>query len=327
MQRSIAFRAVPFETLSAASIGSATALFFQAPYDHAGPGIYDRLAPLRAAFPDMPIAFFDWAAPADMRFASSVAPFVDHYVKKAFMRDRGFYLLPRSGHTNLTDHYSIRFGTENPLRDWSVPSEILDRLDISPAFSTGSSLIARFEKNGPPMGPRPIDLHARIATKGTPWYQAMRTEAKEAVSRHFGDLQVASDGFVAPKKYLQELSSSKICFSPFGYGEVCWRDFEAAALGAVMVKPDMSHLETNPDIYRPFETYVPVRWDLSDLEEKVRALLAKPAERQRIADNAFRVARDHLRGNHLEQLVDRLLMRAAPVELMPPAPAVARMLG
>ena len=39
---------------------------------------------------------------------------------------------------------------------------------------------------------------------------------------------------------------SRICISPFGYGEICWRDFEAILCGCLVVKPDMSHVETNP---------------------------------------------------------------------------------
>jgi Glycosyl transferases group 1 len=88
--------------------------------------------------------------------------------------------------------------------------------------------------------------------------------------------------------YVRELRSSKTCFSPFGYGEICWRDIEAFAYGAVLIKPDMSHLETCPDIYVPGVTYLPVNWDFSNLQEVVDMALASPDLCRSIAQEAHR---------------------------------------
>ncbi|WP_404714028.1 glycosyltransferase [Sphingomonas sp. MMS24-J13] len=206
----------------------------------------------------------------------------------------------------MDDHYSARFHLENPPRTWTIPPEIIPKLTLGPAFHTAPNLIALFEGELPPETQRDIDLHARIATGGTPWYSAMRQELKAAVSDHFGDLTVASEGRVSYVEFMRELGRSKLCFSPFGYGEVCWRDFEAIAAGSVLIKQDMGMVAADPDIYRADETYVPVAWDFSDLDAKVRALLADPARRRRIAERAFAVVRDHLRGPALEQLIARL---------------------
>ena len=35
--------------------------------------------------------------------------------------------------------------------------------------------------------------------------------------------------------------------------------------GCAVLMPDMSHLRTYPSLYPPFETYIPLRWDLADL--------------------------------------------------------------
>ena len=94
---------------------------------------------------------------------------------------------------------------------------------------------------------------------------------------------------VGRRQYFRELRQSALCFSPFGYGEVCWRDFEAIVHGAALVKPDMQHIETHPNAFVPFETYIPVRWDLADLPEKVAHYRARPDERRRIAETAFEV--------------------------------------
>jgi hypothetical protein len=57
--------------------------------------------------------------------------------------------------------------------------------------------------------------------------------------------------------------------------------------GALLFKPDMSHLTTYPDIYLPHETYIPLDWDGADLLEKTEFYLEHETERRRIARNAF----------------------------------------
>jgi hypothetical protein len=49
----------------------------------------------------------------------------------------------------------------------------------------------------------------------------------------------------------------------------------------------MSHLKTWPDIYIPYETYVPLNWDGRDIKEKAETYLADDAERERITRNAW----------------------------------------
>jgi len=78
---------------------------------------------------------------------------------------------------------------------------------------------------------------------------------------------------VPKKKYLEEMRKSKTCVSPFGWGEVCFRDFEAIINGCLLIKPDMAHLETWPDLYRKNETYVSLKWDMSDLEQTLNEVV------------------------------------------------------
>ena len=94
---------------------------------------------------------------------------------------------------------------------------------------------------------------------------------------------------VGRREYYAEMMRSKICLSPFGYGEICWRDFEAVLCGCLVIKPDMAHLQTVPDVFQANLTYVPVSWDYADLGEKCLHFLENPQERQRIARAAFDV--------------------------------------
>jgi hypothetical protein len=303
------FRAIQYRDLYRRELPpTLNALFLQSSYSPADGELESLLSSIRKSNPQLPIAYFDWFAPADIRFADRVEPWVSAYVKKSLLWDRSAYLTPSIGHTHLGDSFAERLGTDNPPLEWRTPAAILPKLVVGPAFSTSPDLVGYFERDTlPAEGARPIDLHARIATRGTPWYSAMRNEAAATVEANFGDLNVASRGMIPKSRYMRELGQSKLCFSPFGYGEVCWRDFEAVAVGTVLVKPDMGHLETNPDIYRPFETYIPVRWDLADLGQRVREALADPEGRRRMTERAFEVVRDHLRGPALIDLAMRLV--------------------
>ncbi len=72
-------------------------------------------------------------------------------------------------------------------------------------------------------------------------------------------------------KYIKECSNMIAMLSPFGWGEICYRDFEAILHKCLLVKPDMDHLETWPNIYKN-DFYLKLDWDfvnLSDVEKYI----------------------------------------------------------
>lgn len=241
--------------------------------------IRDRCTPER-------LVFLDSFAPTDLRLAASVGPHVDLYVKKHVMRDRSFYGKTTYGHTNLMEYYGKRFELEMEPTLYPIPDGFLDKLHVGPSFSTAPYMLPRFLSNRPYVERKRIDLHARLAARGSDWYRAMRQEAVDAVAGLEG-LNVASGGGVPRDAYMRELASSRMCFSPFGYGEVCWRDYESIMCGALLIKPDMAHVETDPDIFVADETYVPVAWDLSDFADKVHHYAMQNSEREAICARAF----------------------------------------
>lgn len=101
-------------------------------------------------------------------------------------------------------------------------------------------------------------------------------------------------GYIPLQDYLKELKSVFATLSPFGYGEVCFRDFEAIINGSLLLKPDMSHIKTYPDIYRPYETYIPLKWDGSDLLDQVDQILSDPSKYEPVIENSRRVYRNCL---------------------------------
>ena len=74
--------------------------------------------------------------------------------------------------------------------------------------------------------------------------------------------------------YIKELQNSKIGLSPFGMGEVCFRDFENIQYGTILMKPDMSKINTIPNIYEDGKTYIAVNYNWSNLTERVDYVLS-----------------------------------------------------
>ena len=103
------------------------------------------------------------------------------------------------------------------------------------------------------------------------------------------------------QEYIQKLWSSKICLSPFGMGEICYRDFEAMQFGTLLLKPDQSCLETYPNPYIENETYIPVKHDWSDLIEVVEDILENYNVYSHISDNFRKKFKE-------EYTVDKLCM-------------------
>lgn len=144
------------------------------------------------------------------------------------------------------------------------------------------------------------------------WYYQYRQTALEALQPLASDYQIVTSGkteggLVPYHQYLQEIKKSRIVFSPFGWGEMCWRDFEAICYDCLLVKPSMSHIETEPNIFVEGKTYVSVKWDFSDLEEKCRYFLEHPDEAARIVENARQVYTEYFQEKKFIQKIKSLM--------------------
>ena len=89
-----------------------------------------------------------------------------------------------------------------------------------------------------------------------------------------------------PTRVFREImKNTKIMPSPFGWGELGVRDYEAFIYGSALLKPDMSHMETWPNIFIPDETYVACKWDFSNMKEMLKELIDDDEKRLNIARN------------------------------------------
>jgi hypothetical protein len=291
----VSFREVTVDRFeSAPNQHRADIVLFQAWWDYGEQRIRRLGERVRDLTPER-VALLDAMAPTDLRLAQFVDPFIDVYVKKHALRDRSQYGKTTRGDTTLEDFFGKHHGVELKEKTWPIPPGFLEKLLIGPGFITTPELLPAFTSALPSLDDRPIDLHARLTTKGSAWYQAMRQDCVATVSAIQGVHALTATG-VKRRRYLAELRQSKLCYSAFGLGEVAWRDAEAVASGALVLKQDMGHIQTDPDMFVPNETYVPLRWDHGDAEDQVRRFLRDGDARRRIATKAHAVAGEYLRG-------------------------------
>ena len=247
-----------------------------------------------------------------------VLPYVTGYFKNQLLRDRSLYLRPLHGYRLYTDHYHQNDGVTDADQAASEPvgdAGLLAKLHVG--WNSG---LADYSLLGPlrmalyrrmPLGPllrfpqqftaagtdRGKDVSCRI---GTGYPRATVAHQRQRMRAALGD-RIDTEK-LSRRAYLHELAESKIVVSPFGLGEITLRDFEIFLAGAATLKPDMSHMETWPDLFRGDETILAHQWDLSDLDATIDSALAEPARRVEIAARAQSEYRRHLIGPEAARL-------------------------
>lgn len=91
---------------------------------------------------------------------------------------------------------------------------------------------------------------------------------------------------VSPAETPYILNQSKIAISPYGMGELCYRDLESIQHGCIVIKPNMSHVITEPNLFIENETYIPCKVDYSDLPEILDQVLGNYKNYLYIAEQA-----------------------------------------
>lgn len=129
------------------------------------------------------------------------------------------------------------------------------------------------------------------------YYTAHRTTPWQILSKS------NNISYVTDKRPFDEFANvmrkSKCTISPFGMGEFCFRDFEIIQYGSIMIKPDMSRVKTSPDIFIPYETYIPCNHDWSDLVEKIEWVKANPIKCKEITENARNIMKSSFTSENL----------------------------
>ena len=244
----------------------------------------------------------------------------DLYVKKHVFRDLADYQNSYLGKSNLTDYVARQFGTSfesNMIPRSGVPAmEDLSKLHLGWNIGLDDKIanLYRMLQTAPAVE-KDNDIVCRASVPATDWLFPLRDAAGKALEPLASRYRVLVPTHRVPQdQYYAEMRRSRICVSPLGYGEICWRDFETILCGCLMIKPDMGHIRTEPDIFIEGETYVPIRWDYADLVEKCEYYLEHEDERRRIADRAFEVLTAYYRS---EQFLDNFASQLERLGLQP----------
>jgi hypothetical protein len=291
------------EVLSSGTVDSESyvAVFAKLSFRTPAPIAMEKMSRLRTMFPHpAKIIYFDGDDDSCIQWGGDVLERVDLYVKKHMFSDMRWYQKLFEGKNNLTDYVSRVDGrsfADNFIPHSSIVPESQQHkivLGYNIALDDKITDLYRSTKPSTP-SEKTVDVMCRAACKPDLWIYPLRGPINDALQ------PLVSQGYnvlvpnqrVDQQGYYQEMRSSRICISPFGYGELCWRDFETVLMGSLLVKPDMSHIHTEPNIFIPGETYVPVRWDFSDLSEVCARYLADDEARNRITARAYQVLSEY----------------------------------
>ena len=217
---------------------------------------------------------------------------VDLYVKKHIYANPDHYVQQFIGKSTLTDYaarqHGVSFANDIIPTSGGISAEHLSKLHLGWNIGLDDKIFELSKTLSTREHPvRDLDISCRAYVAPEVWTHELRNSAIKQMAAMSTQFRVLAPRDRVPQdKYYEEMLRSKICVSPFGFGELCWRDFEAILCGCLLVKPDMGHLKTSPDLFIPHVTYVPVRWDYSDLEAQCARYLANEGERLRIVKRA-----------------------------------------
>ena len=219
----------------------------------------------------------------------NITPFVDIHLKKQILKDFTFYTerkeynlmiwLPKGKglkETKMLEFTPLKSEDKHKIRlGWNIGLLDYRYFPFKAYYPVGTSNLLNSAykklKVRPPSASRPHLLSYRGNSNKHVSYDYQRNLALKKLN------EIKKDGLISGPKipydqYIKEQQNSKITLSPFGWGEICYRDFESILNGSLLLKPRMNHLVTYPDIYKENETYIPTQWDFEDLEEKINQI-------------------------------------------------------
>lgn len=261
------------------------------------------------------LAYFDGDDDAAIQWPE-VLDLVDVYVKAQVFADARDYTKRYIGKSNLTDYVARTFGVsfaDNPVARASgvCDAASLPKLFVGWSLALGDPISELADRlRGAPRPPKDLDIVCRAGVFEGDWMHHLRRAALERLEPLGRRFRVLAGTERVPRgAYYDELLRGRLCVSPFGYGEICWRDFEAILCGCLLVKPDMGHLRTRPDVFVPGVTYAPVRWDYADLEEVCARYLGDEDARLTVAEQARRILEASLGRGWFAGVIGELLGR------------------
>lgn len=229
-----------------------------------------------------------------------VLPIVDFYLKKQILKDISRYEAPIWGGRTFCEFYHERYNLDDEsIADTALTpldSKYMDKIRLSWNVGLGDlfthSKLKKYVYQNKcfvpefisPYKDRVFDVHYRGSHKfPVVHYQRIKTTELLDNTKNLNFPEYKTK--VPYARYINELKNTKSIISPFGWGEICTRDFEAFAFGATLLKHDMEHLYTFPQWYIKNETYVSIDWDFKNFPNVLENIIKNQKEYINIAVN------------------------------------------
>ena len=258
----------------------------------------------------------------DMRDSAGTTQFevlhlVKKYIKKNFYKDKKVYLKKLKGGRYYTDYYIEKYN----IKDYKEYDQEILKTEYLPKLILGWNLgvglffdYISFSK---------IDYYLELIkfkffnsedykmklpqyqnwsfdNKKSDFVSLMNTNFKresvgyqrmrlKEILRSINSKNRIIEGRFSKKNYYKALRNSKVSIGAYGWGEVCYREFEAINCGAAILFPDMSNIETWPNIYINNETYVAYNLDFRDIHDKIENLVSDINLRKRLVNNSQKI--------------------------------------
>lgn len=258
-----------------------------------------------------------------------VLPYVKKYIKKQFYRDKNLYRKNFFRGRFYADYYQKKFNIEKDTKfnfckltkeyehklvlGWNIGVgcyfDIINFNKFRKYYCVLNSIILKnhkelikytlkFQRNSI----KTQDIFRRFNLRSKDLKKAIHFQRNE-VNKILDHRYPSSFQRLDHKSYLEELRNSKISVGAFGWGEVCYREFEAIKMGTAILFPKVDYIETWPNIFQDNFSYISYELDFSNIYEKIDLLLENEQLRKEIVENSQLICKEVYSEKGLEYLV------------------------
>ncbi len=247
-----------------------------------------------------------------------VLPYVKKYVKKQFYKDKSLYKKNFFRNRFYADYYQKNYNLENTSKQkfTKLSDEFSEKLVLGWNIGVGNYFeILKYNKflklkcilkatncsNHKDLFKYTLGYYDEKIRKNDVFFRFnlrdnikkisihyQRKKVNEILTKHYGIINAKR---LSHRDFLFSLKNSKISVGAFGWGEVCYREFEAIKMGAAVLFPNMNNIETWPNIYKDRITYLSYDYNMSNLLNKINELLEDNELRNTLVKNSQKVCK------------------------------------
>jgi hypothetical protein len=230
-----------------------------------------------------------------------VLPHVDVYLKKQILKNKELYFNQIWGGRIFCEYYHDKLGLDDEQLTGRVypalDKEYIGKIKLSWNVGLGDLFISKgryaylnpYKFSMPSVATKEYDSKVfDTHFRGSGWSKVAGYQRSKCRSLLEGrsDINCPDVSQKVPYKiYQQEIQNTKTVISPFGWGEICTRDFEAFVYGATLIKPSMEHSVTYPNFYVENETYIPLDWNFDNFFSTLESIKEQKNLYKEIARN------------------------------------------